>query len=429
MVCFFRRASLACAALILCTGAHAQRVSDVEHDEALTLATAIELALQRNPELAASRYELSAAQARIVQAGTRRNPDLALEIENFAGSGDFAGTQVLETTLSLGQVIELGRKRSLRRSVAEADLDVVTITQRGRELDVLAEVTRRFIDVVAAQDRVRYEQQTVQLMQQSLGAITRRVEAARSPVAEQSRARTALTRAALDADQAASELRSARYQLAATWGDPEPKFRTAKAELFTLPATQSFQVFFERIERSPEIQIFTSESRMRDAELRLAEAQKRPNLAFSVGARRFEQTGDTAFVAGVSMDLPIFDRNEGGIAEARARLKQTEAQRTATQVRQRASLFALFQQTATSRSRIETLRGQAIPQAETALEQTQDGFNRGRFSFLELVSLQQELLELQGAAIDAAADYHRFLAEIERLTSEPLTIPLVENAP
>lgn len=74
-----------------------------------------------------------------------------------------------------------------------------------------------------------------------------------------------------------------------------------------------------------------------------------------------------------------------------------------------------------ARERAESLRNDAVPQAQTALEQMQSGYERGRFSFLELLTSQQELLALRGAAIDAAADYHRLLSELERVTSEPLT--------
>ena len=90
-------------------------------------------------------------------------------------------------------------------------------------------------------------------------------------------------------------------------------------------------------------------------------------------------------------------------------------------------MFGLYQEVSAARVRSDTLRSEAIPQAQTALEQTQYGYERGRFSFLELVTAQQELLGLQEAAIDAAADHHRLLAEIERLTSQPLTGTALES--
>ena len=421
MVSSLLRAVVACIALQLAANAAAQPRDGSAAAAELTLASAIEMALARNPDLIASRYEMTAARGRITQAGLRINPQLDVELENFAGGGDLNGINALETTLSLSQVLELGDKRNLRVGVAEADRDLVAIEQGARELDMLAEVARRFIDVVAAQERLRFAQAATALARQTFEAITQRVEAALAPVAEQTRARIAVTRAGIEEQQAGSELRAARYALAALWGDAEPVFTTASADLFGFEAGQTFQSFFARVERTPEFLIFASAARLRDAELRLARAQARPNIAVGLGIRRLEQTNDTALVAGFAMPLAIRDRNQGAIFEARARVAQTEAERQAALTRVRASLFSVYQQMTASRARAETLRGEAVPQAETALSQTQAGYNAGRFSFLELATAQQELLELQEAAIDAAAGYHVMRAELERLTSEPLS--------
>lgn len=423
------RGGTACMVLLLATGAIAQVAPGQDARSEITLASAIDLALTRNLDLIASRYELTAAQGRLTQAGLRFNPELAVELENFAGTDDVGGIDALETTLSLSQIIELGDKRALRVGVAESDRDLIILEQRARELDVLAEVARRFIAVVAAQERLRYSQEAANLAQQTLDAITQRVQAARSPVAEQSRARIALTRALLEQQQAGSELRAARYSLAALWGDSEPSFSGASADLFRAESNEPFEAFFDRLERSPEFLAFASAARLRDAELRLARAQARPNIAVALGLRRFEETDDLALVAGFSMPLTIRDRNQGAIFAAQARLAQTDAERRAALTAVRATLFSLYQEMTTARARAEILRRDALPQAEIALQQTQTGYDVGRFSFLELVTAQQELLELRGAAIDAAADYHLFRGELERLTSEPLTTALEAPQP
>jgi len=429
MVSFLPRALIACAVMHVASAAAQGPDGPSFAGAEITLPAAIERALARNPDLIASRYQLTAAQGRIVQAGLRVNTELDLELENFAGSGETHGLDALETTLSLSQVIEIGEKRDLRIGVAESDRDLVVIEQRARELDVLAEVVRRFITVVAAQERQRFAQEATALARQTLDAITQRVEAALSPVAEQSRARIALTRALIEERQAGSELRAARYSLASQWGDTEPTFGIANADLFRFEAEQSFQAFFDRLERSPDFIAFASVARLRDAELRLAQAQARPNIAVGVGIRRFEATDDLALVASFTKPLAIRNENQGAILEARARRAQTDAERQAALTRARGSVFALYQEISAARARAETLRGQAVPQAETALSQTRAGYDVGRFSFLELATAQQELLELQEAAIDAAADHHLLRAELERLTSEPLNTPMEAPQP
>lgn len=425
MIALLLRAAVTCTALYLATAAVSAAQSPASPAE-LTLASAIDMALKRNPDLVASRYELTAAQARALQAGLRPNPELDLELENFAGSGAATGTDALETTLSLSQVVELGGKRGLRLSVAEADSNLIAIEQRARQLDILAEVTRRFIDVVAAQERARFAAENSRLAQQTLDAINARVQAARAPLAEASRARIAVTRTAIEERRAAAALRSARYGLAALWGDVEPTFTSASADLFAFAPVEAFPDLIKQIERNPDITRFASQARLREAELRLAQAQARPNLAFSIGIRQLEESNDTALVAGVSMPLPVFDRNQGAIREARARRAQSDAELQAELVRIRGALYAVYQEMIATGESANSLRNEAIPQAQTALEQTQSGYDRGRFSFLELLTAQQELLALREAAIDSAADYHRLLAELERITSEPLTTNDIE---
>ena len=424
MLSLLLRAAVACIALLLGVSATAQAESPEPAE--LTLASAIDMALKRNPDLMASRYELTAAQARIVQAGLRPNPQVGLELENFAGGGAFKGTDALETTLSLSQVIELGGKRGLRQSVAQADSDLIAIEQRARQLDVLAEVTRRFIDVVAAQERTRFAAENSKLAQQTLDAVNARVQAARAPVAEGSRARIAVTRTSIEERQAAAALRSARYALVSLWGDVEPTFRAASADLFAFAPVEAFPALVARIERNPDITRFASQARLRESELRLAQAQARPNVALSFGVRQLQESNDAALVAGFSMPLPVFDRNQGAIREARVRRVQSDAELQAALVRIRGTLYAAYQEMTAARESADSLRNEAVPQAQTALEQTQNGYERGRFSFLELLTAQQELLDLRAAAIDAAADYHRLLAELERVTSEPLTTNDIE---
>ena len=414
------RMRLACAAFLIVAHGTCWAADIPDPDGQLTLSRAIAAALAANPDLAASLYEITAADARTQQAGLRPNPELSFGIEDFGGSGIYRGTHSLQSTLSLGQVVELGDKRLRRMDAASAAHDVIGIERQAQQLDVLANVTARFIDVVEAQEQEALAGRATALAQQTLDAIATRVAAARSPEAELSRARIALVRAQIDARAAQSTVQGSRHQLAASWGSTTPRFDTAMADLYALRPVESFESLRARLQRNPDLLVFASEARRREAELRLAQAQARPSLTLSLGVRR-EGTGNGALVAGFSMPLRLFDRNQGVIRENQVRLDQTGAQRRAAALRIDATLYALYQQLLAAESRTQVLREQAIPAAEAALRQTQVGYERGRFSYLELATAQQDLLTLQGAAISAAADFHRLQTEIERLTGEPLS--------
>ncbi|MBS0419659.1 MAG: TolC family protein [Proteobacteria bacterium] len=386
----------------------------------LTLADAIAVTLNRNPDLAVGAYELKAAEARTLQAGLRPNPEISLEAGGILGSGVARDVDEKQATLTLSQVLGLGDKRARRVEVAQSDHTLLGVDQQARALDVLAEVTRRYIEVVADQEQIISSRGALELAERTEKVIAARVKAARTPEAELSRARIATTRARIEVRQAQSTLEGARRSLAAMWGSTDARFAQAQADLYVLPPLESFDSLRRLLDRNPDFVRFASESRLREAEWRLARAQSRPNLTLTAGLRRFQSTGDVGLVAGFSLPLPLSDRNHGAIAEAQARRDQTQAGEHAARIRAQGQLYALYQQVQSGREQLAVLRQEALPQAQAALDQTQYGYDRGRFSYLELASAQQDLLALQITAIQVAADIHRLTAEIERLTGEPV---------
>lgn len=417
----FARPLLACG-WVLCLFASVASAADfMEPRGELTLSNAIAAALLRNPALQSADFEVRAADARITQAGLRPNPELGVTLENFGGRGSLRGTDSLESTLTLSQIIELGGKRDRRVDVANFGRSAVSLERKARQLDVLAEVTRRFIDVAEQQQQLLLTRRATELTDKTLTAITQRVEAARAPEAEKSRATIALGRTRLEEQQAMQTLLSAHRRLAALWGSTDPRFGDAQADLFDLPPVANFEGLVAKLKTNPDFLRFTSEARLRDAEWQLAKAQAKSDITVGGGLRRFEETGDTGFVVNFSMPIPLANRNQGAIREASIRRDQVQVEEQAAFITTQATLFEFYQGLQQARAQTTGLREQLIPQAEAALKQTQVGYERGRFSYLELADAQRELLVLQREAIAAAATYHRLLAEIERLTNEPLT--------
>jgi cobalt-zinc-cadmium efflux system outer membrane protein len=129
--------------------------ADSPVQESLTLDAALLAVLENNPVLLAGDYQARAAAARIRQAQQSTSVQVKLELENFAGSGDFSGDDLLETTLSLGKVLELGNKADLRGEVAHNEAALLENERDAERLDLLAEATRRFIHVVVDQERLK----------------------------------------------------------------------------------------------------------------------------------------------------------------------------------------------------------------------------------------------------------------------------------
>jgi cobalt-zinc-cadmium efflux system outer membrane protein len=96
------------------------------------------------------------------------------------------------------------------------------------------------------------------------------------------------------------------------------------------------------------------------------------------------------------------------------------AERDAFLIEAQARLFEFYQELLHARTETEQLRERVLPEMEEALKQTEYAYERGRYSYLELVDARNNLIEVNRALIEAAVRYHTLLAEIESLTGQPL---------
>ena len=389
--------------------------------EPLTLALAIEQTLARNPDLGIYTHRLRAQQARMDAAALRPPLELRADVQDVLGSGRASGFDIAESTFAVSQVLELGNKRDLRIAAASAGSGVIDAERAAAALDVLTEVTRRFIHVAADQEHLLLTQRASTLATETVAAAEARVAAARAPEVELRRARVSQARAAVQQEHAEHELLSSRRKLSAMWGESEPTFDRAAADLYVLPAVDTFEALLTRLTDNPDFLRFASTERLRDAELRVAEAHARSNVTVSAGVRFLQDTTDHAFVFGVTMPLTSAARTRSTVAEATALRAQTTAERDAHRVQAEAQLFELHQELRHALTEAETLRADVLPEMEAALADTRYAYERGRYSYLEWADAQRELVEVQRALIDAAANAHLYRAELERLTGESLS--------
>ncbi len=406
--------ALACAATLM---GFAEPVAS----QALTLASAIEQTLARNPELRVYAPRLTAGRARAELAALRPPLELQAEVQDAFGTGRASGFDIAETTFALSQVVELGGKRGLRADAAAASTALTTAERAAAELDVLAEVTRRFIHVAADQEHLALTMRATTLADDNVTAAAARVAAARAPDVELRRARVTRARVAVEQEHAEHELLTSRRKLAAMWGDNEASFDRVAADLYALPPNEGYEQLVARLASSPDFARFASEERLRDAELRVAEAHARTDLTWRAGLRFLSETNDEALLFGVTLPLNADRRARSEIAAARAEREQTAAQRDAHRVRAEAQLFELFQELRHAITEAGVLRTNVLPEMEAALEATRYAYERGRYSYLEWVDAQRELVDVQRALIDASANAHLYRTEIERLTGEPLS--------
>ncbi len=397
----------------------------------LTLARALALTLERSPELAAFDWDIRAAEARIIQARLRPNPELSLEAEDITGTRAFKSGDEAETTLQLSQLIELGGKRPARIQEAQLHRALADFEYQVKRVAVLRETTERFIELLLAQRRVALAEETVTLTGQAVPLTEQRVEVGKASAVETTRANVGLALAQIAREQARRDLIAAKASLSAQWGETTTVgFDSVTGDLDRMEALPSFPSLVARLGRNPELARWTVERERREATLRLQKAQAAPDITAMAGPRVMGKGDEyTLGIIGFSIPLPIFNRNQGNIAEANALLSKTDPEERAAEARAFAELSVAYQALLRASGEVAILKDSVIPGATQSVELLTSGYEAGRFSQIEILLERRTLFDARFQHLRALGDYHKALAQIEALTAAPVELHRHLEAP
>jgi cobalt-zinc-cadmium efflux system outer membrane protein len=388
----------------------------------ITLEQAIKHTLTHNPQLHEFDFKQQIVAGEAKTAALTPGYSLGVELENVMGSGDVSGINDAELTLTLSSVIELGDKVNARKGITDAQRQHVLVQRKVRTLDILSEVMRRYIDVLAQQQSLQILKDAEQLARYTYQAVSKRVDAGASPQLEIKRAEAALAQARLSVLTGRQSLQANIKTLAIMWGDKIPAFSQVRGDLFALRESPPFNELMLALSASPNIQAYAEQTRVQDAQLRLTQTDNKPDISWTAGVRRINGIDDTAFVAGASVSLFSQQRNLGQYEAQKARLDQIEQQKQANL----RSLYHQVNQALDARNRalleVKTFQTDIIPPLQAAMAMVEQAYAAGRFSYLEWVSTRQEMLEAQQALIQSAKNAHQRGADLEALTGLPIII-------
>ena len=387
----------------------------------LTMASAMALALKKNPSLAGYSAEIRARDAAALQAGLFPNPELGVEMENFGGKDDLEGVDGAETTIAFSQLVELGGKRGNRSMVATLDKTLAEWDYQRKKLDVLAATAKAFVEVLVAQEQVALNGDLLKLAEQTTTAVSEKVDAGKVSPVEKSRAQIELAAARTEANKAVRELEAARRRLAGFWGGERADFSRAVGQLddiSALPDEESLKAF---LSNNPDLARWAAELERSEAALRLARSEAVPDLTLSAGVRNFQETDDNAFVVGVSIPIPFFNRNQGGVSEARARVDKAQSEQRAAKVGLVTGLSDKWQSLSAAYTEAVGLRDEILPSAQSTYAATELGYREGKLDFLQMLDAQRTLFTVKRQYLLTLGSYHLASTDMERLVGVPLS--------
>jgi cobalt-zinc-cadmium efflux system outer membrane protein len=386
----------------------------------LTLRAALELAAMHNPELASSACGVRAAEGTLRQAGAAPNPELEIEAEEFGGSDARQGYDAAQTTIRLSQTVELAGKRDKRRSLALSEATVAGWEYEAKRLDVLTQTKKAFVDVLAAQGQVALAESALTLAEDVRKAAAARVQAGKVPLLEETRAGVEVSSARLSRDKARRDLQTARRYLAASWGSATPLFTEAAGRWLEVAATPALASLAAALDQSPDVASWDHRVRSSQQTLAQARAERIPDITVSAGISRFEDDGTQAGLVGLSLPLPLFNRNAGGILAAGHQVTRAAYDREAARLRAATALAEAHGRLETAKAAAAAIKAELLPGSQQAFEAAQAGYREGKSGYLEVLDAQRTLGETQTQHLEALAEYHKAAADVEQLTGIPL---------
>jgi len=374
----------------------------------LSLEQALALASERSFAISAAQRELDAADGAVQQAGALRNPELSASVEDTRRD-----TRTTTTTIAIP--LELGGKRGARVTAAQRSRELAQLEWSNAKAQLRASVTAAYFGVLVAQERLELAANSAELAARGAAAVSKRVAAGKVSPVDETRALVDQANAQLEATDAQAALSTARQALAALWGDAEPGFSKVIGDVGLLPARGSVSELMQQLESAPALALARVEVERRKALVDVERSMAVPDLSLSVGAKRDNDLGRTQAIVGLSIPLPLFDRNQGAVVEASQRAGKASDDYQAARIRVLTELRQASTQLTVARASLQSLQGIVLPAAQQAYDSASKGFEAGKFGFLDVIDAQRALLQARARYLSTLSTAHQAATAIDRL--------------
>lgn len=374
----------------------------------LTMDQALETAFANNPDLAAAQWETGIAQGERQQAGLIPNPEVSWEAEDTRRNSR-------TTTVMISQPIELGGKRGARIEVANRAQDAAGIELERKRNVLRADVIQAFYSSSTAQQRLLLSRQSLELAERGLRVAQGRIKSGKSSPVEGTRAEVQLSEVRLELRRAERDEASAYQRLAQVMGAPLPAFVSVGDPGRSMPTVPDSSLLLNRIGETAELRLAKLQIDQREASLGLEKAQRIPDLTVSIGSQYDERERERVNVVGLSMPIPLFNRNQGNVLAAARRADQSRDLRNASELRLRTEIQTTLDQWLTANTEVASFNQTILPAAQSAVDTATRGFEMGKFNFLDVLDAQRTLISARTQYIQAIAEATDAWVRIERI--------------
>lgn len=378
---------------------------------AVTFSQALQRAQENNPNMAAANWQMDISQAERRQAGLIPNPELSWEVEDTR-------SDTRTTTVQLTQPIELGGKRGARIEVAQRGIDIAALGLEQYRNGLRAEVIQAFYGALQAGMRVELAEQSRQIAQRALGIAQGRVKAGKVSPIELTRAQVQLAELELESTRAQRDRRIAEDRLQLVMGQSAVSEQRPQGDATRLPEVPATSRLLSALAASAELRSAQTTIDQQEAAFALEKTQRIPDLNISVGSQYSAADRERVNLVGLSMPLPLFNRNQGNILAAARRADQSRDLRNAAELRLRNEIQAAAAQWQSAQVEIQAFESTILPSAQQAVDSTARGFEMGKFAFLDVLDAQRTLIQSRAQYIQSLAVATDSWVQLERVLGD-----------
>ena len=383
-------------------------VASAAQAQTLTLDSALQTAFANNPDLAAAQWEIDIAQGGRQQAGLIPNPVASWDVEDTRRDSR-------TTSIKISQALELGGKRGARIDVASRVQDAAALTLEQRRNTLRAEVIDNYYGALRAQERLDLAQRSMAVAERGLVVANGRVTAGKASPVEATRAQVQVSEIRLELDRAQIGLADAYRRLAASTGSAAPNFQAVATQNLSAPTVPSATQLLARLEQTAELRLAELSILQNEASVGLEKAQRIPDLDVSIGSQYDASVRERVNLVGVSMPIPLFNRNQGNVLAATRRADQARDLRNATELRLRTETRQALDLWQSANTEVRAFNQQILPAAQSAVDSATRGFEMGKFGFLDVLDAQRTLIAARTQYLTATAQATDAWVRIERI--------------
>jgi outer membrane protein, heavy metal efflux system len=401
----------------------AQTPSTVSSDY-LSLETAMDQFLRKNLSVEAARLEVGVAEAERIGARLRPRPGLTISAENLRLSGETPANRLHEYGISVAQPIELGNRKALRMEVAERTVSVSEARLTGVLRRQLFDLKRTYYESVLARVLLDIEQENRDNFEGLVKFNTVRFE--EGYIAEGDLLKVRLERTKFDFAVANAELalRKVKIRLLELIGerDFERALRVEISNRLQVPPVDLnlAQLKETALVNRPEIKVAETELALAGVSIKLERSRAKGEVTPYAGYKRVGV--DNTLLAGVTVPLPIGNRNQSGIARAEAEQKVSETNLNLVRNRTLAEVEAAYRAYETAREQVRAYEAGLLKQADESREIQLAAYQEGATELITLIEAQKTRTEVRATYYRAIFDYYTSIFQLELATGTDIKI-------